>query len=244
MFCLIFSLFSFNKYKNTGNVQTFITPHSIYYTLEVWGARGHAADSNGGKGGYAFGYKYLSAGVSIFICNGQAGYHAESPFSDKKTYNGGGAGQQLGGGCTHIAATNRGELYNYESYKSEVWLVAGGGGGSDYGSGSGGHGGGSVGNDSRNNGHTTIGGLGGTQTAGGTGGYNGSFGRGGNSIGLSGTDTGGSGGGGWYGGGGCTTTANGGGGGSGHIGSVTNGIMKTGIWGDNGKTLITWMPVL
>ena len=52
----------------TGNVQTFTTPHSIYYTLEIWGASGFAATSYGGFGGYAFGYKYLSAGVNIYIC--------------------------------------------------------------------------------------------------------------------------------------------------------------------------------
>ncbi len=193
-------------------------------------------------GGYAFGTKYLSAGVNIFICNGQAGYKCPSPFTTR-AYNGGGAGQSLGGGATHLASTNRGELYNYEKYKSEVWLVAGGGGGSDYGTGSGGHGGGNVGNDSRANGLTNKGGLGGTQTSGGEGGNKGSFGCGGTAA-IDGTDAGGGGGGGWYGGGGSTTSGNGGGGGSGHIGAVTNGIMKTGIWSGNGQTLITWMPVL
>ena len=200
------------------------------------------ADSNGGYGGYAFGYKYLSAGVNIYICNGQAGYHADSPFN-RVSYNGGGKGQSIGGGCTHLASTNRGELYNYENYKSEVWLVAGGGGGSDHGSGTGGHGGGNVGNDSNKNEHVEVGGRGGTQSAGGTGGNKGSFGRGGDAT-TSGTDSGGSGGGGWYGGGGSTTSANGGGGGSGHIGAVTNGTMKTGVWSGSGQTLITWMPVL
>lgn len=208
----------------------------------MWGARGYSADSNGGFGGYAFGYKYLSAGVNIYICNGQAGYHADSPFN-RVSYNGGGAGQCTGGGCTHLASTNRGELYNYENYKSEVWLVAGGGGGSDYGTGSGGHGGGNVGNDSRANGNTSKGGTGGTQSSGGTGGNNGSFGRGGKAT-VSGTDAGGGGGGGWYGGGGSTTSANGGGGGSGHIGAVTNGTMKTGVRSGDGYTVITWMPVL
>ena len=226
----------------TGNVQTFTAPHSIYYTLEIWGASGNFADSNGGFGGYAFGYKYLSAGVNIYICNGQAGYHVDSPYN-KKAYNGGGAGQQLGGGCTHIATTNRGELYNYINNKNEVLIVAGGGGGSDYDPGTGGHGGGTVGTDSRKSEHNNIGGLGGTQTAGGAGYNNGSFGRGGDAA-TSGTESGGSGGGGWYGGGGSTNSANSGGGGSGYIGGVSNGSMKNGVNSGDGKALITWMPVL
>ena len=37
-----------------------------------------------------------------------------------------------GGGATHIATTNRGVLSNYNSYRGEVLIVAGGGGGSDF----------------------------------------------------------------------------------------------------------------
>ena len=37
-----------------------------------------------------------------------------------------------GGGATHMAKTNRGVLSSYYNYKSEVYLVAGGGGGAGY----------------------------------------------------------------------------------------------------------------
>ena len=37
-----------------------------------------------------------------------------------------------GGGATHISTTNRGVLSNYNSYRGEVLIVAGGGGGSDF----------------------------------------------------------------------------------------------------------------
>jgi len=200
------------------------------------------AASSGGLGGYAIGNKDLNINNNIYICCGQAGYHQTSPFTGS-AYNGGGAGQSCGGGCTHIATTNRGELYNYVKYQTEVLLVAGGGGGSDYGSGNGGYGGGTIGTNSIKNEHVDVGGLGGTQSAGGTGGNNGSFGRGGAAK-IDGSDAGGGGGGGWYGGGGSTNNANSGGGGSGYIGGVSNGSMKTGIWSGNGQTLITWMPVL
>ena len=65
--CKLISILNVWMLCYTGNVQTFTTPHSIYYTLEIWGASGNFADSNGGFGGYAFGYKYLSAGVNIYI---------------------------------------------------------------------------------------------------------------------------------------------------------------------------------
>ena len=211
----------------------------------MWGAVGCSATSAGGYGGYAIGKKTVSANSNLYICNGRAGYSTSSPYNKKVyAYNGGGYGQKIGGGCTHIATTNRGELYNYINNKNEVLIVAGGGGGSDYDAGTGGHGGGTVGTDSRKSEHNNIGGLGGTQTAGGAGYNNGSFGRGGDTYVTDDCgDAGSGGGGGWYGGGGSTNNANSGGGGSGYIGGVSNGSMKTGIWSGNGQTLITWMPI-
>ena len=212
--------------------------------MEVWGAAGAMCTEEGGMGGYAIGNKSLNQNNNIYICCGQAGGSAAYPWDDSKAaYNGGGLGQKLGGGATHTATTNRGELYNYEKYKSEVLLVAGGGGGSDWDGGSGGHGGGNVGGDSHATIHIGVGGLGGTQNNGGAGANNGSFGRGGKSA-IDGASSGGGGGGGWYGGGGSTDTGNSGGGGSGHIGNVSNGSMRTGVNGGSGHSLITWMPVL
>ncbi len=231
-------------HKHTGNVQEFTAPSSTTYKLEVWGAAGAMGTEEGGMGGYAIGNKSLNQNNNIYICCGQAGGSVAYPWDDSKAaYNGGGLGQKLGGGATHTATTNRGELYNYEKYKSEVLLVAGGGGGSDWDGGSGGHGGGNVGGDSHATIHIVVGGLGGTQNNGGAGANNGSFGRGGKSA-IDGESSGGGGGGGWYGGGGSTNTANSGGGGSGHIGNVSNGSMRTGVNGGSGHSLITWMPVL
>ena len=214
----------------------------------MWGAQGGGnAKQISAYGGYATGKKSLSINTNLYICNGQGGFSVGSPFKTKQyAYNGGGYGQKMGGGCTHIAInTNRGVLKNYVNNKNEVLIVAGGGGGSDYDSGSAGHGGGAVGTDSRKTEHNNVGGLGGTQSAGGAGCTNGSFGQGGDTYVTSDYgDAGGGGGGGWYGGGGSTTNANSGGGGSGYIGGVSNGSMKTGIWSGNGQTLITWMPVL
>ena len=214
--------------------------------MEVWGASGENCTSHGGLGGYATGKMVLTLNRSIYICNGQAGYLFLGPYSEIHiAYNGGGFGQRIGGGCSHIATTNRGELYNYEKYQQEVLLVAGGGGGSDWDSGSGGHGGGIKGDDYNITEHVSGSGLGGTQTSGGIGYQNGSFGRGGAAY-TGGTDGGGGGGGGWYGGGGATESSSSGGGGSGHINTsiITNGFMEKGIRWGNGQTKITWIPVL
>ena len=101
----------------------------------------------GGNGGYASGYKQLSLGTTLYMCIGGAGSNASTSESTALGgYNGGAKGTQSdhkdhvsyethhvhnagGGGATHIATTNRGELYNYESYTSEILIVAGAGSG-------------------------------------------------------------------------------------------------------------------
>ena len=250
MFCLIFSLFSFNKYKNTGNVQTFTAPCAANYKLEVWGAQG---SNDGGKGGYAFGTTSFSSNAKTYICVGGKGkivVKDKVAYTSTGGYNGGGYGDQGGGGATHMASTNRGVLSKYESYKSEVFNVAGGGGGAD-GASSKGHGGGTVGNDTGD--HIAAGGVhypsgkGGTQTAGGEGVQNGSFGQGGSLVGRENVDSAGGGGGGWYGGGSSRSpTIGDGGGGSGHINSsvLSNSGMQNGQREGDGFAIITWHPAL
>ena len=149
MFCLIFSLFSFNKYKNTGSVQTFTAPSSTTYKLEVWGAQGGWAGYpravDGGKGGYSKGNSSLSANVTVYICVGGEGIGSGSsgdktnggiPAANAGGYNGGGrstawgnTSHGSGGGATHIAIKT-GLLSSLASSKSNVLIVAGGGGGS------------------------------------------------------------------------------------------------------------------
>ena len=260
MFCLIFSLLSFNKYKNTGNVQTFTAPSATTYKLEVWGAQG----SYGDKVGYSYGERTISKNNQLFICVGQQGLNGDV-YSNitSGTYNGGGGGKSggQGGGATHIAITNdRGELYNYKNNPSEIILVAGGSGGTESNGLIGGFGGGgnnNGGNGSYKKGKTRGYGTGGTQSAGGIGVstgeitgttsamlLSGSFGKGG---GCDGTDLSGGGGGGWYGGGGIAVNQGAGGGGSGHIGngfiSGTTGGYSVDRAGD-GYAIITWHPTL
>jgi hypothetical protein len=233
---------------------------SITYKLEVWGAQGGTV--SGGKGGYSFGKYNMSENNSIYVIVGQGGYTRNFGLTIMETaYNGGGYGQEIGGGATHIATTNRGVLANYKNYQSEVIIVAGGGGGNE-GSNTGGAGGGTKGGDgsinyAANPKHPmTKAPTGGTQTSGGTAGessegiaYSGSFGQGGHGT-LQAKPMqdagGGGGGGGWYGGGG-QTYAGAGGGGSGHLGSsLISGTagMQSGVNSGNGKALVTWMPVL
>ena len=244
-------------YDYTGGVQTFTTPCSGTYKLEVWGAQG---STNGGKGGYAAGNIGLAKSNMLYMVIGGAGSGVSGG------YNGGGKGSSHswnaddnddgswtyhwwtmggGGGATHIATTNRGLLSNYASYKSEVLIVAGGGGGGDAGAGdesddnfnsTGGSGGGTNGGTSY---HTKyyynnpgVIAPGGSQTSAGT--Y-GSFGQGATDHFASS-----GGGGGWYGGGNSTGYYHKmSGGGSGYIGGVSGGSMQNGIRSGNGYARIT-----
>ena len=219
--------------------------------MEVWGAQG---GGSGGKGGYSVGTLSLTVGRSLYFCVGQKGGNSKS--SIQYFYNGGGGGDNGGGGATHIATTNRGELYNYSSYKTEVIIVAGGGGGGErY---QGGYGGGTAGGDAgmteldNANYPIAVQSKGGTQTTGGAAGkytnlqgQPGTFGRGG--IGKSDlhNDWGAGGGGGWYGGGGIAYVGAAGGG-SGYLNTslIQNSSMKNNIREGDGSALITWMPVL
>lgn len=193
----------------------------------------------------------LAVGRNLYVCVGQAGTR-----SYEYMYNGGGGGDFGGGGATHIATTNRGELYNFSNYKSEVIIVAGGGGGGErYEGGSGGGTSGGDGGITKLDNSTYIiqvQGKGGTQTAGGAAGTfstlhgePGTFGRGGTGKDANSADWGAGGGGGWYGGGGIAYVGAAGGG-SGYLNTslIKNSSMKNNIHEGDGSALITWMPVL
>lgn len=242
----------------------------------------------GGLGGYSKGYVALKAGQQIFICVGNSPYpgldmgrQGSFPlfFTMYGGYNGGSGGlaefvddgidqwTELkrcgGGGATHIALTNRGELFNYDLFRSDVLIVAGGGGGATddvyniggedddaiwiYPNCNGGTGGGLEGGNgwqpSAYNGGGPPG-YGGTQDSG----YQ--FGKGGvKNYSDPHTTSGGNGGGGWYGGvegSGYT----GGGGGSGYIGGCPTLIIggttyapytANGIQEGDGMARITFM---
>ena len=245
------------NYGYTGGMQSFTAPETGTYQLEVWGAQGDSSTSSSavpGYGGYGAGQVELTKGQIIYI------YVGGMPVRWSGGYNGGGHGfnhngYNGGGGATHMAKTNRGVLSSYYNYKSEVYLVAGGGGGAGYGpdanggvsgmglrGGSGGGGSGSAGYGIHYSGYNSGGGEGGTQTGGGKGGhadYPGQFGQGGQSA--SGTNRAG-GGGGWYGGGvggDPKDDYGGGGGGSGYIGGVTKGSWSNGARSGNGYAKVT-----
>lgn len=141
-----------NYFSYTGSVQTFTAPVDGEYTLEVGGAQGGGeSDLEGGKGGKSTGKVTLKKGETIYIYVGQSGSNNYGTASG--TYNGGGAAGGVfgtaGGGATHIAKTQRGELKNYADHKEDVLIVAGGGGGAsaDYNKNksTGGYGGGTTG---------------------------------------------------------------------------------------------------
>lgn len=237
-----------------GKVEEFMAPVQSTYKLEVWGSKGNDYYSGiGGLGGYSMGYCALSLNKSIYVCCGDySTSRSDGGGVNGEGYNGG--TQCLmgvsGGGASHMALTNHGELKNFGNFKNEVLIVAGGGGGSES-YGIGGSGGGETGGKA--SGATwVIEPLPGTQFSGGQGGFTtsysgsqnigcpGTFGAGGSSYTQSNTDGGGGGGGGWYGGGG-TGWIGPGAGGSGHINTeyISNGSMQNGVNKGVGKAVIS-----
>ena len=123
----------------------------------MWGAQGgnviypksESSESEsirgGGLGGYAVGHEKLVGNKNLYVCVGKQGNNSISGSSSgsKGGYNGGGNGGAHipsiedrpsgagGGGCTHIASSDHGELryYNNSNFLNDVLLVAGGGGG-------------------------------------------------------------------------------------------------------------------
>jgi len=205
------------------------------YKLEVWGGQGGSdgpgggkAGQSGGKGGYAAGNITLTTKQKVYYMIGEYSLdfnnHPGATPCNGGGVNSGSSTGAGGGGATHMAATELGALSNYESSLSDVYIVAGGGGGAgDYAAG------GSGGGESGGQGVGSNSGAGGTQTIG----YK--FGAG---EPASGQNPGG--GGGWYGGkrsnGGVQA---GGGGGSGYIGGVSDGVMEAGVQTGDGKARIT-----
>lgn len=205
-----------------NEVQEFPVPCDGKYKLEVAGAAGETVGRySGGYGGYSSGELNFEQSQMLYIVTGG------NLFNGGGSQYGGYGGN--GGGATHIAKTNRGELKNYVDNKDEILIVAGGGGAGYNGSvqqGRGGSGGGEVGGRGS---HTATGG---SQTSGGS--QSGSFGQGGT---IRSYCSGG--GGGWYGGG--AGGSSGGGGGSGYIGGIENGIMTAGQNSGNGYAVITYL---
>ncbi len=241
------------EYNYTGSVQSYTAEADGDYTLQVWGAEGGGTGSDTeppGKGGYAAGNIHLKQGDVIYICvGGRNGYNGGgSPGYD--AYGGSGG---PGGGATHIASRNA-VLRNLSSYRSSIYIVAGGGGGSGGPNAISGHGGGSEGGTGLSpwpGGETTA--PGGTASSPGMASWGGvcnaGFGYGGSGISYApdsdvwaSVDNGG-GGGGWYGGAGGDAKQKsygcGGGGGSGYIGGVSGGSMSSGIRSGNGYAVIT-----
>ncbi|WP_052329954.1 glycine-rich protein [Thermicanus aegyptius] len=221
-------------FNYTGSVQTFTTPYTGRYKLEVWGAQG--GGTYGGQGGYSRGEKTLNAGETLYVYVG-----------GRNGWNGGGSGHgrsdQSGGGGTDIR-------YGGTSLDQRIIVAGGGGGqGGNNSLGYGGSGGGLTGGDGGSV-YTRYGGGGGTQTSGGSGGDNygsdGYFGVGGSNT-TGSNSGGGGGGGGWYGGGAGgndysgwdDNDDSGGGGGSGYIGGVENGYTQNGGRTGDGLAKIT-----
>lgn len=115
------------SFSYTGNVEEWTAPYTGKYYLDIYGAGAKTNNAIYNSGGHTQGYINLVAGQKLYLAVGQMGV-----LNGSATYNGGGQGGNgttAGSGATSITTTNRGELYNFADYKSEIVLVAGGSGG-------------------------------------------------------------------------------------------------------------------
>ena len=233
------------NFDYTGGEQTFVAPISGTYRLETWGAEGgsYSSEYYGGFGGYSAANINININQILYVnVGGKGSYVGLGGEYAVGGYNGGGRGASMhkevastsGGGATHIALKS-GILSELENYKTDILMVAAGGGGTSFQigpyTGNGGSGGGYKGSSGTNTNKDFLYGTGGTQLGGGQsgGGYrvdnlsrgeSGIFGTGGDGNYFSG-----GGGGGYYGGG--ASNQAGAGGGSSYIGNslLTNKVM-------------------
>ena len=222
----------------TGGIQTFVIPSTGVYSIEVTGAAGFSATSNGGYGAQVYGEFAFAEGEVIKVLVGQQGTGT--------TYGGGGGGTFVvdasntpiliaggGGGqdtrygeCSSMHASSGTSGNNTCNCAAPSYSggTSGNGGGGNTGGGGGGlnsNGGGSSGGTS-----FTSGGNGGVGSQG-----NGGFGGGGGTV----DDQGGAGGG-YSGGAGCDENGNSGGGGSYVSGSNTS--ASSGVNSGHGYVII------
>ena len=127
------------NYDYQNSTMQFTAPVTGTYTVECWGAQGGDwGVDTGGKGGYATGKINTIENKIFYVCVGEAGKQGARNVAANWDYGYNGGGKLItggsgssGGGATHIAAgaIDRGELRNYASYKDEIVIVAGAGGG-------------------------------------------------------------------------------------------------------------------
>ncbi|MDE7395670.1 MAG: hypothetical protein K2M95_06100, partial [Clostridiales bacterium] len=159
-----------NNVGMDGSVQSVKLAPGVYL-LEAWGAQGGTGDGGvaGGKGGYVKGYYKITGNsfVTIYVAVGGKGSDIyrnavvaananERGAAKGGGWNGGGGvlstGAGTGGGATHFALSNHGQLKDYKTYSSawtkttekfepttvtadysgDVLMVAGGGGGATW----------------------------------------------------------------------------------------------------------------
>ncbi len=127
------------EYDYAGKEQIFTVPKTGTYKLEVWGAQGGNYNllKLGGYGAYSVGNIELKKDEKLYVNIGGAGTGNGTHTTQIGGYNGGGNTmvdydshtiQSSGGGATHIAPKS-GLLSTLENSKSDIYIVAGGGGG-------------------------------------------------------------------------------------------------------------------
>ncbi|MDO4996033.1 MAG: glycine rich domain-containing protein [Bacilli bacterium] len=125
------------NYEFTGYEQTFITPKTGTYKVELWGANGGSyVNYPSGKGAYVSGNIELSKGNKFYVVVGnKSAFTTGSCYETNKnaTYNGSlSGGCSIGGGATDIRIVKGNVWYDSQSLASRIIVAAGGGGGLNY----------------------------------------------------------------------------------------------------------------
>lgn len=138
------------KFEYIGNYQTFKSPYTSRYLVELWGASGANHNDLYGRGAYTKGIIDLKANDTLYVYIGEKGKMTTSNNETPFTFNGGGSGGSgfniggyNGGGATDVRLKS-GAWNESTSLSSRIMVAAGGGGqmgGERYSSYSGGAGG-------------------------------------------------------------------------------------------------------
>ena len=111
---------AWNYAAKGSSAETFTTPCTGNYKVELWGSSGKVNDytisGSVGQGAYTAGNIDLTRSKVLYVYVGSPGYM------------GGGSGETSGGGSTDVRLVN-GTWSNFDSLKSRIMVAAGGGGG-------------------------------------------------------------------------------------------------------------------
>ncbi len=128
-------------YGYTGSSQAFVAGCSGKYKIELWGADGAGINNNGGKGSYTSGEVTLKQNDKLYFYVGERGKSSSGTCSSISFNANTTIVCYSGGGSTDVRLVGDTEWNDYTSLPSRI-MIAAGGGGAGFSTGTGGNAGG------------------------------------------------------------------------------------------------------